>query len=288
MVYQLHGMPRPFVTGRRIALKGPTTWRVVSDRGVAERLPWEVASFRVRTSPHVMLMSAPGVATTELLRGLERAHGEISRTLPGRPLPAAVLAIAVRTTREGSLLTRFFDRSLAAVDDATLLYGPPPARAVDQVLSQRVIVHAPSWQRLPARDRTPLLVHELAHVALDPDSSGRLPAWLMEGVAMHLAGDDRTFEGGLISSEGSTEVADLCRPAAIARRRGNDQYEGYAVASAAAEAIVRRHGRIGLLALHDAFADSAIPGGACRAADAVMRETLGMSLAELDRAVAGG
>ncbi len=51
---------------------------------------------------------------------------------------------------------------------------------------------------------------------------------------------------------------------------------------------MERHGTKGLLRLYDAFNDPSIDGRTCAVTtDRVLRRTLGMSLAELEAAVAG-
>jgi len=81
----------------------------------------------------------------------------------------------------------------------------------------------------------------------------------------------------------------LCKPNAIFRLTGREQGAAYAISSAAAETIVDRRGNNGLFKLYDAFNDSRIHGSpGARTTDRVMRRTIGMSLAQLDAAAAGG
>jgi hypothetical protein len=134
-------------------------------------------------------------------------------------------------------------------------------------------------------------VHEMTHTALNPDTSGRTPPWLVEGVAMHVAGEDRSDEARLrAAGAGPTaKLRKLCKPNSIVRLNGSDQGAAYAAGSAAVEAIVARHGTKGLFRLYDAFNSSTIDGGTCAAmTNRVLRRTLDMSLAELEAAVAGG
>jgi hypothetical protein len=147
-----------------------------------------------------------------------------------------------------------------------------------------MIVIASRWTALSEPRRESTLVHEMTHTALDPDTSGRTPAWLVEGTAMHVSNDDRRAEVGAGPS-----LRELCRPNSIYRLRGRDQRAAYAVSSAAAEAIAARHGSNGLFDVYDAFNDSTIQARTCVATtDRVLWRTLGMSLAELEAAAAGG
>jgi hypothetical protein len=162
---------------------------------------------------------------------------------------------------------------------------------VERVLAQRLIVVTDRWRTQDETARHSTLVHEMTHTALDPDTSARTPPWLIEGVAMYVSNDDRRAEAraradGLAAS---TRLRALCRPNSIFRLRGDAQGAAYAISSAAAEAIVDRHGNRGLFRLYDAFNDSTIPGGpGARTTDRVLRRTLGMSLAQLDAAAVGG
>ena len=54
----------------------------------------------------------------------------------------------------------------------------------------------------------------MTHTALNPDTSGRTPAWLVEGVAMYVVDDDRTAEARRAPRARGRELscARLCRP----------------------------------------------------------------------------
>ena len=241
----------------------------------------------------MLLLTAPGARVPGMLGDLEHAYGKVSRTLPGRPLPERVLAVSLGSIAQGRRFTRFFNGSIAAMDDVTYRFGPLPAGAVQRVLSQRILVDARFFRRTLRAGRRPLLAHELVHVALDPKAAQRTPAWLFEGLAMYLSGDrlggpDVAAEGAAIARASGMGIADLCDPDAISERRGNAQWKAYVVSTAAVDAIVRRHGRRGALALHDAFRDESITGSACRATELALRDRLGMSIDELDRALAAG
>jgi len=177
-----------------------------------------------------------------------------------------------------------------ALANVSVHYGPPPALAVSRVLSERMVVIDSRWRRLRAPERLSTLVHELTHTALNTATSGRTPPWLAEAVALHVSGDDRAAEARVrvSSAAGSVELRKLCRPNSIFKLDGREQGAAYAASSGAAEAIVQRHGTKGLLRLYDAFNDPAIDGRSCVATtDRALRRTLGMSLAELEAAVAG-
>jgi hypothetical protein len=180
---------------------------------------------------------------------------------------------------------------LIALANVAVEWGPPPALRVERVLAQRLIVVDSRWRALPAAERQMTLVHELTHTALSPDTSLRTPSWLVEGVALHVSGDDRSLEARARAAGAARSIGlrALCKPNSIFRLSGRDQGAAYAASSAAAEAIVQRHGTRGLFELYDRFNDSTIQARTCAATtDRVLRRALGMSLDELDAAVAGG
>ena len=73
----VRGMPRPFITARKLTLRRRSVgWRVASDEPRARALPWEIAAFRATRTRHVVLLTPPGVDPGELRPGLERAYRE--------------------------------------------------------------------------------------------------------------------------------------------------------------------------------------------------------------------
>ena len=150
-----------------------------------------------------------------------------------------------------------------------------------------MIVIDSRWSALPPRERQVTLVHEMTHTALDPDTSGRTPPWLVEGVAMYVSGDDRTAEARRArpARARATKLARAREPNSIFRLNGREQGAAYAAGSAAAHAIVARHGTQGLFGLYDAFNDAAIRGRpGARRPTACCAARSGMSLAELEAA----
>ena len=289
--YRVRGMTRPFRTPRRVtARRTADGWRITSDRARREPLPWEVAPFAAHRTPHVVLLAPRGMDAAPLRSGLERAYREIRRDLPSRDLPPSVLVIAAADAGQAEQLTGRIARGILAVSNVAVEWGPPPAAKVERVLAQRLIVVTDRWRAQGEAERQSTLVHEMTHTALDPDTSARTPPWLVEGVAMYVSNDDRTDEAQARAAglAASVRLRRLCRPNSIFRLRGGEQGAAYAAASAAARTIVDRRGTKALFRLYDAFNDSRIPGrpGAATT-DRVLRRTLGLSLADLDAAVAG-
>jgi ketosteroid isomerase-like protein len=292
MSYRVRGMSRPFLTSRRLTIRRTADdWRISRDVARAEPLPWEISSFRLTRAPHIVLLTPPGVDVEPLRSGLAAAYREIRRDLPARDLPRSVLVIGARDAAQTERLTGRIARGVVALANVRVDFGPPPAMEVERVLAQRMIVVDSRWSTLPPAERQSTLVHEMTHTALNPDTSGRTPPWLVEGVAMFVSGDDRAEEARLRAAGAapSVKLSQLCRPNSIFKLGGRDQGAAYAASSAAAEAIVDRHGTKALFRLYDAFNDSTIKGRTCAAmTDRVMRRTLDMSFSELEAAVAGG
>jgi hypothetical protein len=292
MSYRVRGMSRAFLTARRmITRKTSAGWRVSRDIARREPLPWEIASFTVTHVPHVVLLTPPGVDVAPLRSGLAAAYGEIRRELPARDLPRSVLVIGARDAPQAGRLAGRIAGGVVALANVSVEFGPAPALEVEHVLSQRMLVITSRWSALPERERQATLVHEMTHTALDPDTSGRTPPWLAEGVAMYVSGDDRAQEARLRAAGAAESIPlrRLCKPDSIFKLNGREQGAAYAASSGAAEAIVARYGTRGLFRLYDAFNDSTIEGPTCAATtDRVLRRTLDMSLAELDATVAAG
>src|SRR5215207_4901741 len=292
MSYRVRGMDRTFRTARRLsARKSSAGWRVTRDAARGEPLPWEVAPFKVTRAPHVVLLTPPGVDVSPLRTGLVAAYREIRRDLPARDLPRSVLVIGARDKAQTERLAGRIAGGILALANVRVIYRSAPAFAVRRVLAQRMIVVNSRWRMLPERERRATLVHEMTHTALNADTSGRTPPWLVEGAAMHVAGENRAEEARLLAAGGgpSKTLRELCKPNSIFRLSGPEQGAAYAAASGAAEAIVARRGTKGLFRLYDAFNDSTLRGRTCAATtDRALRRTLDMSLAELETAVAGG
>jgi hypothetical protein len=290
--YRVRGMKRPFRTQRRVrARRTEDGWRVTRDKPRREPLPWEIAAFRAVRTPHVVLLAPRGMDVKALSGGLERAYREIRKDLPSRDLPPSVLVIAARDARQAQLLTGRIAKGIVAIANVSVEWGPAPALEVERVLAQRLIVVVDRWRTQPGFARESTLVHEMTHTALDPDTSARTPPWLVEGLAMYVSNDDRSDEAQARAAGlgPSMKLRALCKPNAIFRLTGREQGAAYAISSAAAETIVDRRGNNGLFKLYDAFNDSRIHGSpGARTTDRVMRRTIGMSLAQLDAAAAGG
>ena len=293
LAYRFRGIPARFVAVRRLeARRTAQGWRVTAVAGRRARPPWEVAAFRPVRAPHVLLLAARGVEAGALAGALSGAYRGMASRLPARSaartarrLPSRVLAVAVASSEQARRLTTDIRgvRTLAAIADAAVRESGP-ARAVASVVSQRLLLVAPAWAAMDPASRTRVLVHELTHLALARATSGRVPAWLVEGVAMEISGDDRSGEAAARVARGSAvPLTALCGPDAIARLSGDRQAAAYAVASAATHRIAADRGRAALLRLYAAFGEARFRGRpGCGLTDRVLRRTVGLRVAELD------
>jgi hypothetical protein len=289
--YRLRGTDRAFSIARRIvARRTGAGWRIARDASRREAAPWEAGDYRATRSAHVVLLAPKRFDTGELRPGLERAYRDIRRDLPRRDLPRSVVVIAARDEAETERLTGRIARDVVALANVAARWGRGPAYPVRSVLSQRMIVVLSRWQTLPAAERQMTLVHEMTHTALNPDTSARTPAWLVEGAAMYVADEDRSAEARARAAAGDDiSLARLSKPDVIFGMNAREQGAAYAASSAAAYAIVERHGAKGLFGFYDRFNDQEIFGRpGARLTNRVLRRSLGMSLAELEAAVAGG
>jgi hypothetical protein len=290
LAYRYRGVPTRFVAERRLrARRTAVGWRVAALIGRRERPPWEVDRFRRVRAQHVLLLAPPAVDPAPLAAALDAAYRGMAARLPGRRLPRRVLVVAAADAGQARELTATIEgvRTLAAIADAAV-HEAGPAREVASVLSRRLLVVVPAWAGMDAARRERVLVHELTHLALAGITSGRVPAWLLEGVAMETSGDDRSAEAALRAASGrAVSLLSLCAPGAIAQLAGDAQAGAYATASAAAHRIAAKHGRRALLRLYAAFGDERIAGRpGCRLTDRVLRRTIGTRLRELAAVVA--
>ena len=169
-----------------------------------------------------------------------------------------------------------------------------PAQRVTEVASQRLLVVWPPFSTLDAEGRMRVVTHELTHAGLAGVTSGRTPAWLLEGMALYVSDDRRAGEAAehvarLRRSQPSARRARHASRASRAPTRsracsGDPQAAAYAYASAAAFYIAGRFGRKRYLELYDAFNDEELTGRAgTELTDRAVRRTLGVSLSRLDR-----
>jgi hypothetical protein len=264
------GTTRTFVLARRGG-----GWRVAGVRSRRGIPPWEAGDFRPRRTRHFVVLRAPSTRIDTLLTALERGYSAMRARLT-QPLRRRYLVIVAAGPKQARALT---DRirgvgTLAAISDATISERGP-ARAVGKVVSLRLLVVDSAFMDLDPLGRRRTVAHELTHAALAGSTSGRTPAWLVEGVAMYVSGDRR-------SAPAHPDLATLSQPGAIARLTGAAQTRAYAASSAAAFAIADRWGQRKLMALYDSFNHASMPGGpGPQLVNQALDRELGISLRDL-------
>ena len=279
LTYGLAGTAGTFTATRAVrAVRRAGGLRIAAERpaGARDRLPWDIATFQRHQTRHFVILASAGVRATGLAAALAIGRRQVTTALPGVQVPDRLAVFVAASAGQARLLTRAIRgvESLAAIAEA-IVRVRGPAQRVFQVAGQRLIVIWPDYARLDATDRQRVVTHELTHAATARRTSGRTPAWLVEGIALYASGDERADEAGELLSgrrlagvdaagrraavQAATLTA-LAKPDAIARRTGVPQAAAYAYASAAAFAIANRFGRAGLLRLYDEFSDPALPG----------------------------
>jgi hypothetical protein len=275
--YALEGVRSTFRSTRRMtARRVDGEWRIGSVRGERGLPPWEVAAFAERRTPHFVVLSPPGVPVEQLATDLEAGYERMRDLLTRGSLRRRYLVVVAGDAAQVQALTATIRgvETLTAISDAAIR-EEGRERRVTHVASLRLFVLWPAFVALDEDGRRRVVTHELTHAALAGSTSGRTPAWLVEGVALYVSDDRRIAPPG-------ADLTALSRPASIGRLAGDAQADAYAASSAAAFAIADRFGRRRLLALYDAFNDPALTGEpGPRLANRALRRELGISLADL-------
>jgi hypothetical protein len=293
-IYGFSGVHSLFVKHSRVtAVKSAQGWRIARDRALGVKAPWELGRYTVRHSRHFLALAPKGLHVGSLMSDLEHGRAEQRRGLPGAHPPGRMLVIVTRGTRDTRALTRHVRTlgALTALAEAQLTMRGP-ARKVSAITGQRILVLWSAYGGHPAQTRRMVIAHELTHAALAWRTSGRTPAWLVEGIAMYASGDQRAGDAGALlagarlkvaSQQGAAEhvlsLSRLAQPNAMNRLSTIPIAVAYSFSSAAAYAIASRHGRSALLRLYDAFNSARFRGHAgARLDDKVLRHTLHESL----------
>jgi hypothetical protein len=306
-LYGVRGVRGRFTSARRLtAVRTSRGWRVRSESSRREREPWEVGPVAERRSDHFVVLAPRGLDldAAGLIEALEGGYARMGEVLRRPKLRRRYLVVVASGASAARALTERISgvAGLAAISDSEV-HEAGPARRVTDVPSQRLLVVWPPFSALDADGRRRVVTHELTHAALAGVTSGRTPAWLLEGVALYVSEDRRAGEAaelvaggtsGALPRPGASSPASASRraltltglsgPGAIARLHGAGQEAAYAYASAAAFYIVARWGRKRYLELYDAFNDEKLPGRAgVEATGEAVQRTLGVSLIRLER-----
>jgi predicted small lipoprotein YifL len=299
----IRGVRGTFVGERRLrAVRRPGGWRITAARDRRGIPPWEAGDYAQRRIGHFIVLAPPavGVAAAGLAAALAAGYDAIRAALPKVALKRRYLVVVAPTARAARGLTVDIRgvAGLAAISD-TAVHETGPARRVQAVVSQRLLVVWPSFTTLTEDERRRVIAHELTHAVLAGATSGRTPSWLVEGIALFVSGDRRDDQvaaalSGRAGAEGrvATQVFDLralSAPDAIARLTGARQAGAYAYASAATYALAETFGKRAVLRLYDAFNDESLAGRpGAQLVDRALRRTVGEGLAAFEARLRAG
>jgi hypothetical protein len=305
-IYGIRGVRGTFASARRLtAVRTAKGWRVQSETSRRERHPWELGPVTEQRSRHFVVIAPGGILieAAGLLEALEGGYARMGEVLRRPRLRRRYLVLVADRASAARALTRRIRgvEGLAAISDSEVR-ETGPAQRVKEVPSQRLLVVWPPFSTLDPDGRMRVVTHELTHAALAGVTSGRTPAWLLEGMALYVSEDRRAGEAAELV-EGATSaalprpeasspagasrraltLAGLSRPDAIARLHGDPQAAAYAYASAAAFYVAGRFGRERYIELYDAFNEEDLTGRAgTEVTGRAVQRTLGVSLSRLE------
>ena len=264
-------------------------WRIRSETSGRRRHPWEVARSAAQRSAHFTIFAPATLATDGLADALEAGYARMREILVSGRLRRRYLVVVAGDAAQARRMTAGIRgvATLAAISDTSVRERGLAERVVS-VASQRLLVIWPSFGPLDPDARQRVVAHELTHAALAGQTSGRTPAWLTEGIALYVSGDDRVTDAAGLLFAGVTgralTLTGLSQPDAIGRLDGDGQTAAYAYSSAAAFYIAERFGRKRFFDLYDVFNEESLagPAGSVLTGRAV-RRALGISLLALER-----
>lgn len=278
LAYGVRGVRGDFGSQRTlIAVRRHRRWRVVRALGSRDADPWETGDYVRTSSAHFVVLTPRDVpAPTGALEG---GYAQLEQALRHSRLRRRYLAVVARDGGTARRLTRVIEGvdNLTALTDTQLAAGR-------RIASQRLIIVQNVFAAATPKDQQTVVTHELTHAALAGLATGRTPAWLIEGTALYVSGDDRRPEYASLPKVPT--LAGLSVPEAIARLTGDTQRAAYATSSAAAFLLAERYGPNALLELYRAFARPGPRRGSAAYDDRILRRVLRTSLDKLQRTLA--
>jgi hypothetical protein len=289
--YSFDGVDSRFVVHSTMSLvKTPQGWRVRSDRPSGIEAPWQRGRYSVHHTPHFLLLTPRGLHSSGLLADLEAGRTKMRHALPGVTPPRKLLVIVARGTADQRALSHDVNSpdSVTAMAEARVDFTGP-ARRVKDLDAQRMLIVWRAFSKQGHAGRRTVVAHEMTHAALAHQTSGREPAWLVEGTAMYASGDPRYGDAGallagtaILTDSSKTKptmhamsLTALDKPTSMQRLSTVPVLFAYSYSAAAAYAIAAKHGRAGLLRLYRGFGDPRIKGRPGRKLmDRVMRRTI--------------
>ena len=240
-----------------------------TSRATRERCPVGARARAARRSAHFVVLGAAGPRRSDaLMTALEAGYARMGDVLKKPRLRRRYLVVVAGGGAGARALTERIRgvESLAAISDAEVRRRGS-ARRVSEVVSQRLVVVWPPFSALDADGQRRIVTHELTHAALAGVTSGRTPAWLIEGIALYVSGDRRAA-----TPRATSPARPAAAPAgadACARSRGPTRSRASAGDGQARRVRVRLGGVVlhrrplrpqALLKLYNAFNDETLPG----------------------------
>ena len=292
-IYGVRGVRGTFASARRLtAVRTGKGWRISSESSRRERHPWEVGPVAEHRSTHFVVIAPRALDITGLTDALETGYARMGDVLKRPRLRKRYLVVVAGEARAARALTERISGvgGLAALSDSEVRESGPTQR-VTEVASQRLVVVWPPFSTLDADGRMRVVTHELTHAGLAGVTSGRTPAWLLEGMALYVSEDRRAGEAAELIADATSAAArraltltGLSRPTrwrgctAPGRRRPTPTRRRRPSTSSAASAASA------ISQLYDVFNHEDLPGRAGVAVtERAVQRTLGVSLTRLQR-----
>jgi hypothetical protein len=300
MSYRFDGIDTFYGKTSRISVeKGQDGWKITRDKPTYGMLaPWEHTRYKARTSDHFLALAPAKLKVGSLMTDLEKGRAALKRKLKGVKVPGKVLVIVNRNSNDTKALTKDLKTLSAVVAVAEAqVFTDGPAKRVSDVAGQRVFVLWRSYGKDSRKGRRQTVAHELAHIALAPRAGGRVPDWLVEGIAMYASNDQRAGDAGALLSgaqlkdaskqkpaKAALSLTKLSRPDALHRMSPIPLSFAYSYSSAAAFSIAEKHGGMKtLLKLYSAYNSEKIRGRPGRKLTSkVFQKVLKKSLPEVE------
>ena len=202
-------------------------------------------------------------ARTRLARtkdDLAAALEEVERRLPGRMTSVQVMFVT-ETPEEFAALTGRDPRRFSGLALSRYRIGRREITTTESTF----YINGATFHGLSESERRQTLVHELTHLVLAPSTTPFTPVWLVEGVAMEVAGD---LPAAAMRTQVDAGALDAFRMISFTEQASfglldpDGAQADYAFAAYLARYLVEQYGFDGLVEFYDSF--SAVPVAAIR------------------------
>ena len=263
-----------------VLARSSSGWVVADEKGVEGGPPWAVDGSVVRSAPGQVVVSGLDAAATDaVVADLSAARHTVGAAFGA---PPQVLLVAPASLPELGALTG--TASGASADVGALTVGPDDSAG--ERVGVTVYLVPPRASGLTPAGRRAVITHEVAHVALRAEATGRLPVWLEEGLAQELSYADigiplRTLADPLVRWLGSHPMPTALPSAAALDPGAADVQAAYLMSWRAARVLVSRRDLAAVVAL---ARGCAAEGDADLDCAPQLRAAFGLTVPELVRA----